>query len=155
MRKRSKYRPRPIHVDNINYVISGFKKAGTLPDIGVNLKLKNHEALDSLVKGTATKADLEILIEAFNMAEAMYKNYPELGAEWSREIRLGQDALLALSQRGLKTNHFIGYGPELLAIRQTMEIHDAQLDECTVAQMEKSLRYVWDAVIHKRTRQVA
>ena len=35
-----------------------------------------------------------------------------------------------------------------------MEIHDAQLDACTVRQLEQALDIVKEDVIHKRARQI-
>ena len=49
MRKKSKYRPKNVRTDNLNWILSGMKKVGTLPEAGVSLKLKNHEALDELL----------------------------------------------------------------------------------------------------------
>ena len=154
MRKRSKYRPRGVIIDTISHVCSGFRKAGTLPGIGVDLKIKNHQALDSLMRGEGTRDHIEVLIAALNMAEAMYCVNPALGAEWSPEIRDAQDALYNMSRRGLKNNKFMFYAPEMMAIRKILELHDVQLDNCTVKEMEQALYYVQSAIKHNKTRRI-
>ena len=154
MRKRSKYRPRGVIIDTVSHVCSGFRKSGTLPGIGVDLKLKNHEALDSVEKGIATKEHIDVLIAALNMSEAMYIVNPKLGVEWAPEIRAAQDALFAMSQRGLAKNKFIFTGPEMMAVRKIIELHDVQLDHCSVNEMEKAVRLVYMLIAQGKTRRI-
>jgi len=93
MRKKSNYKPRGVRVDNMSWVIAGMKKVGALPTAGVALKLKNHEALDSILTGQGTKAHVDVLINAVNMTEAMARVRDDLGADWATEIKAAQDAI--------------------------------------------------------------
>ena len=45
-------------------------------------------------------------------------------------------------------------GPEMKSINLGMEIHDAQLDACTVQDLEKAMEIVTDCVVHKRARAI-
>ena len=135
MRKRSKYRPKGVIFDTMNHVLSGMKIVGAI-GAGTTLKIKNHDALDNVRRGIATRADIDTLIAAFNITEALAKM--RIGEEWKDEIRAAQDALLELGRRGAETGKFILRGPDLTLFNTAMEIHDEQLDACTVSELEKA-----------------
>lgn len=141
MRKRSKYRPKGVRIDTMAYVMSGIKKFDDV-SVALDLRIKNHTALDLLCTGKATKAHIDVLIGAFNMVEALARLRDDMGADWVKEIKQAQDALLAVAQRGVATEHFICRGPELVAIKLAMEIHDAQLDAATVLDIERALELI-------------
>lgn len=138
MRKRSKYRPKGVRVDTMAYVMSGIKKFDEV-DIALDLRIKNHTALNLLCTGNASKTHIDFLIGAFNMVEALARLREDMGADWVKEIQQAQDALLAVAQRGVATEHFICRGPEMVALKLAMEIHDAQLDAATVLDIERAL----------------
>jgi hypothetical protein len=155
MRKRSKYRPKPQLQDPLHWVISGMKPVLTATEIMSNARIKNHLALRCVVEGTATREDMDVLIEAFNVTEALCRVDATLGRDWSTEIKAGQDALLTMCQRGVaKGDRFVFTGAELNAANTVMEIHDAQLDRCTIAQMEKALHEVIKYKRLKRARRI-
>ena len=91
MRKKSSYKPRPVRVDNLNWILAGMKKVGTLPTAGVDLKLKNHGALDSILMGNGTRDHVDVLISALNICEALVRIRDDLGVDWANEIRAAQD----------------------------------------------------------------
>ena len=152
MRKRSKYRPKGVIYDTMNHVLSGMKIVGSI-GAGTTLKIKNHDALDNIRKGVGTRADIDVLIGAFNITEALALK-AALGDEWKDEIRAAQDALLELGRRGAETGKFILRGPELTTFNTAMEIHDAQLDACTVAELERAIDYVTAIVSSKQARVI-
>lgn len=155
MRKRSKYRPKPQLTDPLTWVLAGMKPVLTAKEVMDNVRIKNHLALRCVVDGTATRKDMDILIEAFNVTEALCRVDASLGRDWSEEIKAGQDALLAMGRRGLaKGDRFVFTGPELNAANIVMEIHDAQLERCTVAQMEKALCEVVKDIRLRKARRV-
>ena len=154
MRKRSKYKPKGVRLDNLSWVKAGFGKVGTLPKAGIDLKLKNHEALDSFMRGEASRDHVDALIAAFNIAEAIYRVNPDLGIDYASEIKAGQDAIHSMAQRGLKVGKFLFTGPEMQAVRLAMDVHDAQLDECTVREMEKAIDLVSKTILNKQARTI-
>lgn len=153
MRKRSKYRPKGVRLDNMNYVKSGMKSFDEM-EIAVDLRLKNHLAMESLRLGKATKEDIDMLIQAFNMTEALCRHHDDFGRDWEKEIRDGQDALLAVGRRGLESSRFICRASELVAMRLMMEIHDAQLDKATVKDLEMAMDIVLQELRNKRMRAI-
>jgi hypothetical protein len=154
MRKKSKYKPRPVRTDNLNWILAGMKKVGALPTAGIALKLKNHEALDSILRGQGTREHVDVLINACNMAEAMVRIRDDLGADWSTEIRAAQDAIYTMAKRGVERGSFAFTGPEMAALKVVMDVHDAQLDDCTVREMERALEIVAEEVRLKKCRAI-
>lgn len=152
-RKRSKYRPKGVIQDTISHVLGGFRLVQHVDGAATTLKIKNHQALASMVKGTGSRDDIDILIAAMNVTEALAIT-GELGHEYRAEITAAQDAIVAMGKRGLERNRFLFTGPELTAMNLGMEIHDAQLDACTVAQLEKALDFVARELVAKRARAI-
>lgn len=141
MRKRSKYKPKGQLPDPVTWVLAGIKPFKAVPS-SIDIRIKNHAAMDALRKGEAGKPEVDILIGAFNMTEAYARLRPELGADWADEIKNGQDALLAVAKRGVETGRFILKASELTAMNLVMELHDVQLDNTTVRDMELAMEVV-------------
>ena len=154
MRKKSKYRPKGVRLDTVNWVLSGMQKVGKLPTAGVGLKLKNHEALDSILKGQGTRTHVDVLIHAVNVAEALIRIRDDLGADWAAEIKAAQDAIYTMGKRGIEKGSFAFTGPEMTAVRVVMDVHDVQLDDCSVKEMEKALELVNEEIRLKKCRAI-
>lgn len=153
MRKQSKYKPKGVRLDVLNWVLDGLKSFSSTPH-STTTRIRNHDAMDILRRGDATRADIEVLIEAFNMTTAFTMLRPEFGVDWQQEIRAGLDALYAVGQRGVQSKRFILKAEELVAMNLAMEIHDAQLDNATVSDLEKALDIVVAEQRAKRTRAI-
>lgn len=152
MRKRSKYRPKPIIPDTMTWVRAGMKKVGDI-SAGTTLKIRNHDAMNNLRLGQAKRHDVDALIDAMNIAEALANR--GIGDDWKPEIRAAQDAMLALARRGvMKDMRFIARGEELKAMNLCMEIHDAQLEVVTVKQLETAMADVMESLRLKKMRPI-
>ena len=151
MRKRSSYRPKPQLPNPVAWIINGFKpvsEAGI-----VNVQIKNHNAIDALRKGIADREDIDTIIEAFNIAEALQRL--GIGDEYKDELRSAQDALYAVSKRGVDREYrFVLKAQELTAINLGMEIHDAQIEVTTVKQMEKAIDIVKSEIKNRKARVI-
>ena len=110
--------------------------------------------MDQLRKGDATLEDIDTLIGAFNMCEAYTMLRPELGLDWKEEIGNGLDALHAVGLRGYQNKRFILTAKELQAMNLVMEIHDAQLDNTTVQDMEKAMEIIDREYRAKKMRRI-
>ena len=153
MRKRSAYRPKGVIVDTLSHVLGGFAPVRAHGK-ATTLKIKNHQALASMAAGTGSRDDITVLIAAMNVSEALAITC-ELGDEYRAEITAAQDAILSMSQRGLSRNRYLFTGPELTAINLGMEVHDAQLDACTIGQLERALDFVARELRAKRAKAIA
>jgi hypothetical protein len=154
MKKKSKYKPRGVRYDNMSWLIAGMKKVGTLPTAGVALKLKNREALDSILMGQGTRDHVDVLISAVNMSEALIRIRNDLGRDWADEIKAAQDAVYTMGKRGFAKESFVFTGPEMTAVKLVMDLHDAQLDDCTVKEMEQALFIVEEEIRLKKCRPI-
>ena len=141
-------------MDAVTWVLAGLKPFKSI-SVSTDLRIKNHDAMDTLRRGDATKAEIDVLIGAFNMAEAYMRLRPELGADWADEIKAGLDALHAVGKRGVESGRFILKADELVAMNLVMEIHDAQLDNTTVNDMERAMDIVSAEYRAKRMRPIA
>jgi hypothetical protein len=154
MKKKSKYKPRGVRYDNLSWIVAGMKKVGTLPTAGVALKLKNHNSLNMILMGNGTREHVDVLIAAVNMSEALIRIRDELGVDWKDEIRQAQDAIYTMGKRGIEKNSFLFTGPEMTAVKLVMDLHDAQLDECSVKDMEQALFIVNEEIRLKKCRPI-
>jgi hypothetical protein len=152
MRKRSKYKPKGVRLDALNWVLSGLKPVSQVGDALVILKAKNHSALTEVVQGRGNRDQIDVLIAALNMCEA-YAIHGK-GNDWLPEINKAQDALYEMAKRGLENEKFLFRGPEMQAVNLAMEIHDAQLEESTVKQLEDMSDFVTKQIILKRARPI-
>lgn len=55
MRKRSKYRPRPVLQNPLDFVLSGMQPLSRLKDQFLMMQIKHREALEQVRTGNATK----------------------------------------------------------------------------------------------------
>lgn len=153
MRKRSKYRPRQVFSDPVAWVINGFKPMSESGE-AVSLKIKNHSALSDITQGQGDKNKVDVLIAAMNMAEALHIVNPALGKEYAPEIKAAQDSIYHMAKRGVAKGRFVFTGPEMQAMNTGMEVHDAQLDACTIGELEAAIKYVYEAIKHRRARAI-
>ena len=153
MKKRSKYKPKPIRVDTMSFVKSGMLKVAHVPDAGIKLQLRNYESLDEILTGNPTKEHVDDLIATVNMAEALAFLF-DYGSDWMPEIKQAQDAVYAMAQRGISGKSFRFTGEELNMVRVVLELHDEQLKVTSVKQMEEALDYIGKIYKHRRAREI-
>jgi hypothetical protein len=150
---RKKYRPKGVRLDATTWVINGFRNISETGDAVLHLKIKNHESLECLRKGEATRLDIDAIISAFNMAEALARM--QIGDDYAAEIKAGQDALLEVAKRGVsRDDRFVLKAEELTAINLVLEIHDAQLEITTIGELEKAMDIVMKEIKMHRARPV-
>jgi hypothetical protein len=106
------------------------------------------------LKGEGTRDHVDVLIAAMNMSEAFTRIRDDLGVDWAGEIKAAQDALYTMAKRGVEKNRFAFTGPEMTAVRVVMDLHDVQLDECCVREMEAALDIVQEEIRLKKARPI-
>ena len=152
MKKKSKYKPKGVRLDTLNWVISGFKKVANVPDAGTKLLLRNHAAFDEIREGRGTAEHVDVLIHMVNMAEALAKL--QLGRDWLSEIWQAQDAIYLMAQRGISGSKFLFTGSELSIVQTILELHDEQLKNCSVRTMEDALEIIAKEYQHNKMRRI-
>lgn len=155
-RKRAHRKPRASDaVTPLGYVMNGFLPVTVLQEQVTAIQLAAHAALDEMRAGRGTRTHADKVIGVLNMAEALTRVNPQLGSDWRDEIRAGQDALLSMLVRGVRNgDRFVFTGPELTAVNLVLEIHDAQLERCTIEMMQKALTLIMRERQANRMRSV-
>ncbi len=138
MRKRSKYRPKPVYVNAIERALESVSPlaadhAGYLSE----LKIKNHLAMQALTRGEAEKRDMDLLIAMANIMEAF--RLMEICTPLADEIAQGRRALIDIAVRAVSKLKFLATGPEIVALNTLMELHDELIPHITVVQMERGI----------------
>jgi len=152
VKKKSRYVPRPIRLDNMSFVKAGITPM-TKVSAATNLRIKNHDCLNNIRLGVASKEDIDKVIGVLNMTEALCMMGK--GRDWSPEVAAAQDAILEVARKGVSRDmKFVVSGPQLQALNLAMEIHDAQLDACTVQEVERALELVYEVIRNKRARRI-
>ena len=152
MRKKSRYKPKGVRLDNLTYITAGFKPVAELGDISTDLRLKNHMAMTMLTQGKASKDDLNTIIASLNMMESMWRL--GFGTEYKDVVNAGMRAMRAVGARGIESGRFILTSDEMRALNEAMELHDAQLDVVTVRDMERAMDIVHDEIKYKRATPI-
>lgn len=73
MRKRSKYKPKGVRLDVMSWLKSGMLKAADVNggSIITQTRIKNHFSIDVLRRGEAVKDDVDAIVNAFKVTEAL------------------------------------------------------------------------------------
>ncbi len=140
MRKRSKYRPKPVFVNPVAYVIESVTPVAKHGGYLLTLKIRNHQALAALTQGKATRDDMNQLLGVFNIAEALY--VMGIGREYGDVLAKAKQALLEIGSKSYVTGRYTPTGPQMQDLNIVMELHDAQLDLCVVGDIERAIKMV-------------
>ena len=101
------------------------------------LYAKNHTSLGNLSKGKGTADDGHTLSCAYAIAQAFREI--GLGIDLADELDAAQAALSTLRERAAASGSFALEASELTSLNLGMEVCDAQLDVCTVAELEQAV----------------
>lgn len=138
MRKRSNYRPKPVFVDPLGYVLEANKLLKDHESYVVNWELKNIAAFSALLKGEATKAELDTLVAARNIVDALLVVCGVKQDDGT--LARSACALMEICDRYSQGKRALK-APEIQALRDMMQVHDELLDVVTVGHFEKALAY--------------
>jgi hypothetical protein len=140
MRKRSKYRPKHVLANPVGYVLESLSPVNSHASFMLDLKIKNHGAMDALTKGVAGRADIDTLISMVNMTEAFARL--GFGRDYGDVVRDGLQALRDVGKRGVASGSFVLKASEMNALNSAMELHDAQMDVVTLKDMDRAIALV-------------
>ena len=154
MRKKSKYKPKGVRLDAMNWVVTGMTKVSAKESAYVTMHLKNMSALDSLAKGTANKKEIDIVIGVINVAEALCEL--GVGSEYHQIVLDASSALYDVCKRSFEINdRFICRGSELSAIKLGYEVHDAQMEITTIGMLDKALDVIDKTIRAQKAKVIA
>ena len=137
MKKRSKYRPRRVLLDTMAFVQESLTPVALHDTYLLDLKIVNSMAMASLMKGTATKRDMDVLVAMSNIVEALYEL--GFGRQYQDVATEGRYAILSIVYRAVERLRFVPTGEDVKRLNTLMELHDAQMDAITIADMERAI----------------
>ena len=137
MKKRSKYRPRRVLLDTMAFVQESLTLVAKHDNYLLDLKIVNSMAMASLMKGTATKRDMDVLVAMSNIVEALYEL--GFGRQYQDVATEGRYAILSIVYRAVERLRFVPTGEDIKRLNTLMELHDAQMDVITIADMERAI----------------
>lgn len=152
-KKKSKYKPKGVRVDAVNWVLAGLKRIPEVAGAGTKLMIRNHASFDEIREGRGDKDHVDTLIHMVNMTEALAKR--QLGRDWLDEIGQAQDAIYNMAMRGVNGKPFLFTGEEIGIVMQIIELHDEQLKNCTVKLLETAIDDVAECYKKKQMRVIA
>ena len=142
MRKRTKRRVYALR-DPISYAIGGVRTFRSV-SASVDVEIANHASMEALVKGEATKYDLQVLSNMVNMCIALGKQ--GFAEAHQQDFADAKAAIVSIVERGKKLSRVVATGPEIKALNWALEVHDAQLGVVSVSEIERANKYIQDTV---------
>ncbi len=143
-RPRKRYRPKAVVADPVAWAVEGARPVtDNKPSAWLTARIKVHDALLRLMRGESTRDTLDVLVNVLNVSQAV-RDVCRIGVEHVDELAAAHAALLAVCRR---PGH-IGTSGELNAIRDLVELHDAQLALCSVRQFDLALNHVQSQLQH-------
>jgi predicted type IV restriction endonuclease len=137
MKKRSKYRPRRVLLNTMAFVQESLTPVAKHDNYLLDLKIVNSMAMASLMKGTATKRDMDVLVAMSNIVEALYEL--GFGRQYQDVATEGRYAILSIVYRAVERLRFVPTGEDVKRLNTLMELHDAQMDAITIVDMERAI----------------
>lgn len=137
---RKAYRPKPVRLDTIDLAIESTRLLAAHDQYLIDLKIKNHAALEKLVKGQADKRDLTTLLAMLNTTEAMLRLGK--GREYAEVVATAEVEFKKICEVWLRQKKAVLQYQQIRAMQELIELHDQQLEISTVADMEKAIKLI-------------
>jgi len=137
----------------LGFVLSGMRPLSGLKDQYLTIQLKQRTALEAVRRGMATKNDIDVLMAMANMTEALAKFGK--GRDWLKEINESQHHLHALAERGAQRGmKFVMKAAEWEALKLITDLHEVQLENSTVYDIERAYDYVEKTIRAGKARKI-
>jgi len=143
---RKQYRPKPQMLNPLGHVLEGMESVKSRDSYLRTLKIRNSEAVLALLRGEATKLDMNVLVAMSNMVEVFCAM--GFGQEYTDVSTEGRTAILKIIFRAVDKHTFVPMGPEIKAIQELMELHDQQMDVITIRELDTAI-----ALARKKIKQ--
>lgn len=135
---RKTYRPKP-KLNTLIVVGENIRPVASHTTYLLDLRLKNSSAMAALLAGHATKKDMDMIVAMSNITYALQQL--GFGKEHDEVATQGRIAIISIAHRATKVGRFVPTGPEIKALNELMELHDAQMDVITVKDMDRAIEY--------------
>jgi hypothetical protein len=109
-------------------------------DQATDLGLAYWIAFKKVTSGQGVEQDLHTLAASVNIAVVLCER--GIGAEFLEAIKRGQDAVIEAMERFAKHRKVGMSGPAQGALREALEIHDAQIEQTKVGDMRVAIAVI-------------
>ena len=136
---RKKYKPKP-KLNTLIVVGENIRPVASHTSYLLDLRVKNSSAMAALLAGHATKKDMDMIIAMSNIVYALMES-GGFGKGYEEVATQGRMAIIGIAHRATKVGRFVPTGPEIKALNDLMELHDAQMDVITVKDMDRAIEF--------------
>ena len=136
---RKKYRPKKVFINPAAYAVESATQLTDHGSYSIDWKLRAHISMSALEKGEATRDEIEDLIAAHNITEALVRTRKLDGAQavTDRSHRAFQSMMDRCAGRECLALNY----EERAAINDMLDLHDQLMDAITVHQLEEAIAY--------------
>lgn len=145
---RKQNRKRVVREARIPAFILGRLPVASFAEHTRKLRLVRHGALSAIAEGIGQDEHVELVLASLNIAEALSNMFYE--GSHVEEILVAKAAMRAMVKRRPIVGAFLFGVDEHALVCRAFQIHDAQLDDCTVEEIDSAREYVARAVREKR-----
>lgn len=135
--KKKPYVPKPVRLDNMAWLMNGMLPVNSATSTMQTLRIINHGAMHSIVHGKGVRQDAVMLRSAFITARALAMT--GVKKQNMRELISASESVNHLITRGDTTGRYVFKGPEMSDVNLGLEIHESQLNVCTIAKLEEAV----------------
>lgn len=151
---RKKYKPKQIMLNAHEWAVESATPLTQHDSYVVDWTLKNNAAFEKLMRGEARRAELDVLIAARNICEAISVTKfnatdDDIGTLVRSEAALKDICTRANAGRGTAMK-----AAEIQALRDLMVMHDALLENVSVREFEIALAYARKEMVAGRANKV-
>jgi len=137
--RKKKFVPKWLKVNTLELVADRLKPVAKQGSWMLDRQLKASAGLEALMHGTANREHLNDIVACHNMAWALQRH--RMGDEYAATTTASEAALRSITDRFGALGRFAASGPEIKALQDLLELHQAQMEACTVGQMQTAYEY--------------
>lgn len=136
---RKAYKPKPRFQSPLEYVLESSKPLADHDDYVLKWSLKNHAAFGALMAGQATKAEIDTMVAARNIVEALIVTLK--GKDTDGTLDRSSCALIEICDRANAGKGTVMKAAEMQAMRDLLGLHDELLAVVSVRQFDQALTW--------------
>jgi hypothetical protein len=136
---RKKFVSKWAKVNTLELVADRIKPVSKQGSWMLDRMLKASAGLASLVHGNANREHMNDIVACHNMTWALQRH--RVGEDYDAMTDASEKAIRGITDRFKTLGRYVATGPEIKALQDILELHQAQLDICTVGQVDEAYEY--------------
>ena len=143
---RKKYKPKQVMLNAHEWAVESATPLAQHDSYVVDWTLKNNAAFEKLMRGEARHAELDVLIAARNICEAISVTKFKAVDDDTGTLTRSKVAIADICARANAGKGTAMKAPEMQAMRDLMVMHDTLLENVSVREFEEALAYAKDEI---------